>query len=76
MGLILLAALGNDFTAQATHRWNEFHWQSILAKIVIMQPTHMESKLSLLSEIYLRKKRCDSHIKKTTLDICGLVKGD
>ena len=36
----------------------------------------MESKLSLLSEIYLRKKRCDSHIEKTILDICGLVKGD
>ena len=74
MGLILLAALGKDFTAQATHRWNEFLWQSILAKIVTMQPTHMGSKLSLLSDTYLRKKRWDSPIKKQFWIFVGWLK--
>ena len=54
MGLILLAALGNDFTA--THKWRKFVCQTILANMVIRQSTHMESKPSMLSERYLRKK--------------------
>ena len=51
MGLILLAALGNDFTA--THKWRKFVCQTILANMVIRQSTHMESKPSMLSERYL-----------------------
>ena len=42
--------------------------------MVIRQSTHMESKLSLLSEIYLRKKRCDSPIKKQFWIFVGWLK--
>ena len=57
MGLILLAALGNDFTA--THKDRKFVCQTILANMVIRQTTHMESKLSCqecVRNIFAQKK--------------------